>query len=54
MGLGIWQEEVRKKAKGLVQTTEGPGRAAGMFPLHLIACEGKPLKLLGRKLLGIA
>lgn len=56
MGLGTWQEEVRmrKKAKGLVQTMEGPGRATGMFLPHLTACEGKPLKLLGRKILEVA
>lgn len=54
VGLGTWQEEVRKQAKGLVQTMEGAGCAAGMFPPHLTACEGKPLKLLGRKILGVA
>lgn len=56
VGLGTWQEEVRmrKKAKGLVQTMEGPGRATGMFLPHLTACEGKPLKLLGRKILEVA
>lgn len=54
VGLGTRQEEVRKKAKGLVQTMEGPGRATGMFLPHLTACEGKPLKLLGRKILEVA